>query len=62
MPGTVPPADAERIRRQIESADSPVGIDAATTHVLIIWKLEQIERRLDELEAARRSGRADSVD
>lgn len=40
----------EEIARQIKSADSPVGIDAEKTHVLILAKLEEIERRLDRLE------------
>ena len=39
-----------RIAREIESDDSPVGIDARKTHVLILQKLERIERRLDALE------------
>ena len=45
----------EEIARQIQSADSPVGIDAEKTHVLILAKLEEIERRLDRLERGRSS-------
>jgi hypothetical protein len=49
------PADRYReIERMIASDDSPVGIDAKKTHVIILWKLIEIERRLDELE--RRAG------
>lgn len=36
---------------QIQSEDSPVGIDAGKTHVLILYKLLQIENRLDMLES-----------
>ncbi len=37
----------------IASADSPVGMDAVYVHALILDKLEQIERRLERLEAGR---------
>ena len=40
----------ERIERMIASEESPVGIDARKTHVMILMKLESIERRLDALE------------
>ena len=40
----------ERIEKLIGSADSPVGIDAKKTHVLILHKLTQIEQRLARLE------------
>ena len=40
----------ERIAKQIESAESPVGIDAKKTHVLILHKLAEIERRLEQIE------------
>ena len=36
----------------IASEDSPVGIDAKKTHILILHKLGDIQRRLDRLEAA----------
>ena len=45
------PEDYARIEREIASDDSPVGIDAKKTHVLILSKLEAIERRLAALEA-----------
>ena len=45
-------ADNERLTRLIASDDSPVGIDAKKTHVLILHKLEQIEARLARLETA----------
>ena len=47
----VPAEDAERIEEVIASAESPVGIDAKKTHVIIIQKLVEIERRLALLEA-----------
>jgi hypothetical protein len=46
----VPDDDADRIAREIASAESPVGIDAKKTHVIILHKLEEIERRLTALE------------
>lgn len=42
--------EADAIAEAIRSEDSPVGIDAAKTHVIIIQKLLAIERRLDRLE------------
>lgn len=46
----VPRERYEDITREIHSDDSPVGIDAEKTHVIIIHKLIEIERRLDDLE------------
>ncbi len=40
----------EEILDQIKSDDSPVGIDAGKTHVLILHKLMNIEKRLETLE------------
>ena len=44
----------EEIQAELEallgSDDSPVGIDAKKTHVLILHKLFEIERRLARLE------------
>ena len=50
----VPQDRYEEIVREIHSADSPVGIDAKKTHVIIIHKLMEIEKRLAALEAGRR--------
>ena len=47
----VPEDVDERIAKQIESDASPVGIDAKKTHILIIQKLMEIERRLDRIES-----------
>ena len=40
----------DQIEKLITSADSPVGIDAKKTHVIIIQKLLEIEKRLDAIE------------
>ena len=39
-----------KIEKVITSADSPVGIDAKKTHIIIIHKLLEIEKRLAKLE------------
>ena len=44
-------SDYGEIEELINSDDSPVGIDAKKTHVIIIHKLLQIEKRLDTLES-----------
>ena len=46
----IDPAEAERIERVIADSDSPVGINAKKTHILIIRKLLDIETRLENLE------------
>ena len=43
-------AEYGEIEELIASEDSPVGIDAKKTHVIIIHKLLQIEERLAKLE------------
>ena len=50
---------AEEIERLIASDQSPVGIDAKKTHVIIIQKLIRIEERLARLE--RRAGEASTA-
>lgn len=47
---TIPGADREAIEREIASDTSPVGIDAKKTHVLILYRLLEIDRRLRALE------------
>ena len=39
----------DQIAELIHSDESPVGIDAKKTHILILHKLGQIEKRLDAL-------------
>jgi len=45
-----------RIAEMIHSDDSPVGIDAKKTHIYILYKLSQIEKRLEVLEKQQKSG------
>ncbi len=52
----VPRERYEAIEKLIGSDASPVGIDAKKTHILILHKLIEIERRLDRLEHADRAG------
>jgi hypothetical protein len=40
----------DKIAEMINSEDSPVGIDAKKTHVMILHKLMEIEKRLDRIE------------
>ncbi len=42
-----------QIEEVITSKDSPVGIDAKKTHVIIINKLVEIEKRLAKLEESK---------
>ncbi|MCW9706188.1 hypothetical protein [Fodinibius salsisoli] len=48
----MPEEQYQKILKQIKSDDSPVGIDAGKTHVLILQKLLDIEKRLEALEEA----------
>lgn len=47
---SIPKNEYDEILKQIKSDESPVGIDAGKTHVLILHKLLEIERRLELLE------------
>ena len=44
------PDDVQAIERLIASDQSPVGIDAKKTHIIIIRKLLEIEARLERIE------------
>lgn len=57
METSVPEEEYRRIEREIANDDSPVGIDAKKTHVLILHRLEEISRRLERVEAALGEGR-----
>ncbi|MBK8504568.1 MAG: hypothetical protein IPL46_21585 [Saprospiraceae bacterium] len=46
----IDPSVFEEIANEIKSDDSPVGIDAKKTHVIIIQKLQAIEERLRKIE------------
>ncbi len=50
MQDSLTAADLERIEAEIASDDSPVGIDAKKTHVMILAKLESLERRMARIE------------
>lgn len=41
----------EAIGKEIQSVDSPVGIDAKKTHIVILHMLARIEERLSRIEA-----------
>ena len=40
----------DKIAKEIHSDESPVGIDAKRTHIIIIHKLMEIEERLTQIE------------
>ncbi len=46
----IPKEAYEAIAQHIHSESSPVGIDAKKTHILILHKLQEIEKRLARLE------------
>ena len=46
----IPKDQYEAIEKMITSAESVVGIDAKKTHIIIIHKLMEIEKRLKALE------------
>jgi hypothetical protein len=48
----IPEEEYRRIEALIASDDSPVGIDAKKTHVLIIHLLTDLEKRVARLERA----------
>ncbi len=47
----IPPDEYQKIETLIASDESPVGIDAKKTHILILHQLSRINARLDALEA-----------
>ena len=50
MDPKIPTSEYREIEALIASDESPVGIDAKKTHIIIIQKLVQIEARLERLE------------
>ena len=46
----IPEKEYKEIEEMIANADSVVGIDAKETHIIIIHKLMEIEKRLRSLE------------
>lgn len=49
----VPQEIYERLEKFITSDESPVGIDAKKTHIQILYRLMEIEKKLDNLSLAR---------
>lgn len=45
----IPQETYQALEKLISSDDSPVGIDVKNTHILIIHKLIELERKLDKL-------------
>lgn len=43
-------ATYDAIAKEIQSDDSPVGIDAKKTHIIILHKLEELAKRLEKIE------------
>jgi len=50
MDPEIPTSDYREIEELIASDDSPVGIDAKKTHIIILHKLLRIEARLEQIE------------
>ncbi|MEP0984897.1 hypothetical protein [Ekhidna sp.] len=46
----IPKAEYEAIEKMIARDESVVGIDAKKTHIIIIHKLIELEKRISELE------------
>ena len=57
MDPEIPTSDYREIEELIASDDSPVGIDAKKTHIIILHKLLRIEARLEQLESLVGRGR-----
>jgi len=55
------PEEYDRLAELIGSDQSPVGIDAKKTHILILHRLAAIEARLQEMEARLGQGRAEGT-
>ena len=49
----VPQEIYDRLEKYITSEESPVGIDAKKTHIQILYRLMEIEKKLDNLSLAR---------
>lgn len=47
----IPDEVRSELEAEIGSDSSPVGIDAKKTHVLILFRLQEIEKRLASIEA-----------
>lgn len=49
----IPKDEFDKLAEYISSPDSPVGIDATKTHVMILHKLLELEKKLDALNLPR---------
>lgn len=50
MSADIPKEEYEQIEKMIASDESVVGIDAKKTHIIIIQKLMELEKRLGRIE------------
>ncbi len=48
---TIPEQEYERIAKMIHSDSSPVGIDAKKTHIMLLYMVEQMQAKLEKMEA-----------
>jgi hypothetical protein len=48
----VPKEEYDQILAEISSENSPVGIDARKTHILILHELKLLHQRLDKIESS----------
>ncbi len=46
----IPENDYERIAAMIHSDSSPVGIDAKKTHIMLLYMVEQMQAKLEQME------------
>lgn len=54
----ISPEDFQQIESEIQDENSPVGIDAKKTHILILHRLEQMQKQLERIELATNAKRA----
>lgn len=47
----IPEQEYERIATLIHSDSSPVGIDAKKTHIMLLYMVEQMQVKLEKMEA-----------
>lgn len=55
----IDPETYARLAAEISSDDSPVGIDARKTHVMILHLLEQLHERIEHIERQLEKGSDD---
>lgn len=52
----IDPATYDEIAKVIHSSESPVGIDAKKTHILILNKLQELTERMERIEQSLKKG------